>query len=75
MQIVGDGVVGLAEDLDARALEVVAGREAAGSAAAESGAGGTRGGESLEGVDDGGLDGAGGRAREVEGELDLPWYD
>jgi hypothetical protein len=72
VQVVRDGVVGLAENLDASALEVVAGSEAARRTAAESDAGGADGCDSLQGMDDGGFDGTGGGAREVESELDLP---
>jgi hypothetical protein len=72
VQVVGDGVVGLAEHLDAGTLEVVAWCEAARRTTAEGDACGTNCRKCLEGVDDGGLDGTGWGAGEVKGELDLP---
>jgi len=72
VQVVGDSVVGLGQHLDTSSLEVVARSEAARGTTAKSDAAGTDGCKRLECVDDGGLDGAGGSAREVERKLDLP---
>jgi hypothetical protein len=72
VQVVGNGVVGLAEHLDTGTLKVVAWGEAARCTTAEGDACGTDCRKCLEGVDDSGLDGARWGAGEVKGELDLP---